>query len=401
MTDPQLLGRAYGRTAPHPNLLLTQVGPGTPCGDLFRRYWQPVGASKDVTTRPQKVRILGEDLILFRDGSGRAGLLYPRCMHRGTSLYYGKVTEAGIRCCYHGWQFDVTGQCLDQPCEPDNRYCQEVRQPWYPVLEQYGIVFAYMGPPEKQPLLPRYDIFENLEENEFIQVDATGFVGFSDTHPDPNVPYNWLQNFENLLDPAHIYVLHGAFTRFHYSKGYEALPKGDFGHVDGGVTYTRYLHPEGATWHEITHLVFPNVATLPNVDLNSLKGVQNVKALGRGSLIGWHVPVDDAQFRIIVGMKTRQPVEFSGFKQYNGKSWNDASEQERQDFPGDYEAQFGQGPVTFHSEEHLATTDRGVVMFRRLLTQQIQIVQQGGDPMGVNFDPEKTLIHVRAGLFRK
>src|SRR5580698_5060044 len=150
---------AYGRKPATSNDLLTQVGPGTPCGEFMRRYWQPVAKSSDVTPRPQNLRILGEDLILFRDRKGRPGLVYPRCMHRGTSLYYGKVEERGIRCCYHGWLFDVQGNCLEQPCEPDGgRHREKARQPWYPLEEKYGLVFAYLGPPSKQPLLPRYDI---------------------------------------------------------------------------------------------------------------------------------------------------------------------------------------------------------------------------------------------------
>src|SRR5262245_15614700 len=113
-------GSAYGRPKPSYDAELTEVGSGTPCGEFMRRYWQPVAVSANVSMKPQYVRILGEDLILFRDGRGRPGLLTPRCAHRGSSLFYGKVDENGIRCCYHGWQFDVEGRCLDQPCEPDN-----------------------------------------------------------------------------------------------------------------------------------------------------------------------------------------------------------------------------------------------------------------------------------------
>ncbi len=112
---PNADGCAYGRPAHHHDAELTEVGPGTPCGEFMRRYWHPIALSANVVARPQQVRILGEDLILFRDGKGRPGLLTPRCSHRGTSLYYGKVDDNGIRCCYHGWQFDVEGHCLDQP----------------------------------------------------------------------------------------------------------------------------------------------------------------------------------------------------------------------------------------------------------------------------------------------
>ena len=132
-------------------------------GELLRRYWHAVGLLSDADSTPRKVRILGEDLILFRDTEGRPGLLYPRCMHRGTSLYYGRVEDRGIRCCYHGWLFDVRGHCLEQPCEPNGgERRSNVRQPWYPVEERYGLLFAYLGPPERQPPLPQYAALEQL-----------------------------------------------------------------------------------------------------------------------------------------------------------------------------------------------------------------------------------------------
>ena len=156
-------GTAYGRKAQSHDPVLTEVGPGTPCGEFMRRYWHPVAVATNVTARTQKVRFLGEDLILFRDRKGRPGLLYPRCMHRGTTLFYGKVEDEGIRCCYHGWLFGVDGTCLDQPCEPEHGLHRDVaRQPWYPVEERYGLVFAYMGPPEKKPLLTRWDVLEDV-----------------------------------------------------------------------------------------------------------------------------------------------------------------------------------------------------------------------------------------------
>jgi phenylpropionate dioxygenase-like ring-hydroxylating dioxygenase large terminal subunit len=106
-------GTAYGRAPQHHDAEITEVGPGTPCGEFMRRYWHPVALAERVGPTPQKLRILGEDLVLFRDRAGRPGLLYPRCCHRGTTLYYGRVENDGIRCCYHGWLFDVEGRCLD------------------------------------------------------------------------------------------------------------------------------------------------------------------------------------------------------------------------------------------------------------------------------------------------
>src|SRR5262245_12250681 len=186
-------GTAYGRPTPSYDATLVEVGPGTPGGELLRRYWHPVAVAADATTRPQKVRVLGEDLILFRDGEGRPVRLYPRCCHLVTTLYYGKVEASGIRCCYHGWLFDVEGRCLDMPCEPSEknlspRYRETFRQPWYPVQEYLGLLFAYMGPPEKKPVLPRYDVFEDVPVDEEIVADGNNIGLAGDT-----TPCNWLQ----------------------------------------------------------------------------------------------------------------------------------------------------------------------------------------------------------------
>ena len=219
-------GAAYGRPTHHHDAELTEVAAGTPCGEFMRRYWHPIALSADVVARPQKVRILGEDLILFRDGKGRPGLLTPRCAHRGTSLYYGKVDENGIRCCYHGWQFDVEGRCLDQPCEPEGGLRKDrIRQPWYPVEDRYGLVFAYMGPPDKKPLLPRWEVFEDLAPGESIYVHGyTGYgVGADDTIR--IVPINWLQNYENIMDPFHVPMLHTRHSAVQYTPEAGRLPR--------------------------------------------------------------------------------------------------------------------------------------------------------------------------------
>jgi phenylpropionate dioxygenase-like ring-hydroxylating dioxygenase large terminal subunit len=200
-------GTAYGRPAPSYKPELAEVGAGTPMGELLRRYWHPVGLAGDACEVPRKVRVLGEDLILFRDGQGRPGLVYPHCAHRGTSLYYGKVEARGIRCCYHGWLFDVKGHCLEQPCEPElGRARDKLRQPWYPVQEQYGLIWAYLGPPDKKPVLPRYDCLEVLDEGELLEADDSSIGGGGP----PVIPCNWLQHYENLVDPFHVVILHSA-----------------------------------------------------------------------------------------------------------------------------------------------------------------------------------------------
>ena len=140
-------------------------------GEAMRRYWHPIAISSTLTSdRPHRTRLLGEDLIVFRDGNGRAGVVFERCAHRGTSLYFGRIEDDGIRCCYHGMKFDTQGHCLEQACEPERgRRRDAIRQPWYPVEERYGLVFVYMGPPERKPALPRYDFFEPLEEGDRLR----------------------------------------------------------------------------------------------------------------------------------------------------------------------------------------------------------------------------------------
>ncbi len=165
-------GTAYGLQPGAHDAMLTEVGAGTPMGELMRRYWHPVGLSSYASDLPRAVRILGEDLILFRGRDGVPGLVHPRCAHRGASLLYGRIDDHGIRCCYHGWAFDQQGMCTDQPCEPQNGLNRErFRQPWYPVEERYGLVWAYLGPPERKPLLQRYNLFETMGEGESLFTD--------------------------------------------------------------------------------------------------------------------------------------------------------------------------------------------------------------------------------------
>ena len=229
-------GTAYGRKPRTHDPVLTEVGAATPMGELLRRYWHPVGLSADASDTPHQVRILGEDLILFRDKAGRAGLVDPHCAHRGASLYYGKVEERGIRCCYHGWLFDVQGHCLEQPCEPDlgARRRVTVRQPWYPVEERYGLVFAYLGPPEKKPVLPRYDALERLDDGEFVEADANSIGGGGP----PIIPCNWLQHYENLVDPFHVVILHSSFSGTQFVEQMGLMPKVTWDLADTGVKVT-------------------------------------------------------------------------------------------------------------------------------------------------------------------
>ena len=146
------------RAAPEPDRELTAVGPTTPCGEWMRRAWQPIAMTSEVDDLPIALRVLGEDLVLFRDKSGRLGLLHKHCSHRGASLEYGVIMEQGISCCYHGWHFDVDGRILDTPAEPpESQIKHRLRHGAYPVEEMDGLIFAWMGPPDAMTPLPIYD----------------------------------------------------------------------------------------------------------------------------------------------------------------------------------------------------------------------------------------------------
>jgi phenylpropionate dioxygenase-like ring-hydroxylating dioxygenase large terminal subunit len=387
-------GTAYGRKPATHNALLTEVGPGTPCGEFMRRYWLPVALSADVTERPRKVSPLGEELIIFRDKSGRPGLLYPRCMHRGTSLYYGKVEEQGIRCCYHGWLFDVQGHCLQQPCEPQGGLKREAaRQPWYPVRERYGLVFAYMGPPDKMPLLPRIEELDTLADGEYLHAFCDSGTQYDPRVEYPNgLPYNWLQAWENVMDPYHVYILHAVFSEVQFHDLFRQMPKVEFERAGNGVIYhARREMDAGALIDRISYAFLPNMSSIPPINL----------APGKARGVQWWMPTGDLEY-ILYNVQVTKSAELKRARvtlTADGKSWDQMSEQERQDHPADFEAQLGQGRMSLHSDEHLAQSDAGIVMLRRLLQQQIRVVQEGGNPVGVAFTEEAAKIDLLSGNF--
>ncbi|MEO6386919.1 MAG: aromatic ring-hydroxylating dioxygenase subunit alpha [Croceibacterium sp.] len=393
--DAMPQGTAYGRAPQQPDALLTEVGPGKPMGELMRRYWQPLLTSRAVTSRPREIRILGEDLIVFRDGEGRPGLLYPRCMHRGTNLLWGHVEADGIRCCYHGWKFDVEGNCLEQPCEPNPHACRpEHRQPWYPVREQYGLVWTYMGPPERMPAMPRFDCMEPLEDGEVFMAFDNSLGSHGDINGPAVVPYSWLHMNDNVMDPFRVQVLHTTFSGTQFVREFAVMPEVQFDEIDGGVTYTAHRDlDDGRSVDRVSTWMLPNVMSVPDVAMRP----------GRPNSLGFAVPVDDTHCRILMTM--RVPGEVGGGRPMRGleletfKPWSQRTLEERQDQPGDYEAQAGQGPVSLHSEEHLVTSDKGIGMQRRMLRRALEIVAQGGDPPGVTPRDGGAAIHVPSGNF--
>jgi nitrite reductase/ring-hydroxylating ferredoxin subunit len=382
-------GTAYESKPPSYIAALTEVGRGTPMGELMRRYWHPVGLATHATRTPREVRVLGEDLVLFRDGQGRPGLVQARCCHRGTTLYYGKVEERGIRCCYHGWLFDVEGRCLEQPCEPQGGvFRDKVRQPWYPVEERYGLVFAYMGPPERKPVLPRYRCLEEMGPGEFVETNDTSIGGGGPTI----IPCNWFQHFDNLPDTFHVNVLHTTFSGVQFVEAMGIMPEVTWHLTDKGVkTVSVRKLDNGRTFRRISEAVLPTLRVIPN---------PKVGRYGHVESIGWVLPIDDTSFRIYTAARVREAGELHRSRsRLNGKLWEECTEEERQRFPGDYEAQVGQGPITLHDEEHLATTDTGVVMLRRMFQRQLDAMAAGRDPIGVSFDESQGPIDFEAGNY--
>ncbi|MEO8145298.1 MAG: aromatic ring-hydroxylating dioxygenase subunit alpha, partial [Betaproteobacteria bacterium] len=381
-------GTAYGRKEGSYRKELTEVGAGTPMGELLRRYWHPIGLISSLAEKPSKIKILGEELIAFRDGQGKPGLVHPRCAHRGTSLYYGKTEERGIRCCYHGWLWDVEGHCLEQPCEEGGgeKHRGNVRQPWYPLEERYGLVFAYLGPPARKPVLPRYDCLEELATGEFIEADDSSIGGGGP----PLIPCNWLQHWENVVDPFHVPILHGSFSGAQFVPQMGAMPKVKFDVTPRGVKVESLRALEGGkVLRRVTEVVMPTLRVVAN---------PRVAKYGKVESIGWVLPIDDTNFRIYVAGRVTEKGELGRFRStMAGKFWWDLREEEHQKYPGDYEAQTGQGPITLHSEEHLSGSDGGVARLRHFLEAQLKIIAEGGDPACVAFNEKDAYMRLEAG----
>lgn len=382
-------GTAYGHPPRSHDKELTEVGPDTPMGELLRRYWHPIGLTSDASDTPRKVRVLGEDLILFRDKTGRPGLVTPHCAHRGASLYYGKVEEHGIRCCYHGWLFDVQGHCLEQPCEVQGgRARDKVRQPWHPVQELYGLVWAYMGPPAKKPVLPRYECLEVLEDGEFLEADDNSIGGGG-----PQIiPCNWLQHYDNLVDPFHVVILHSSFSGTQFVEQMAVMPE---------VTWDTQAHSvrtvsirklgDGKTLRRISEAGLPTLRVIPSPRIGRYGMVES---------LGWVLPIDDHHFRIYVVGRVREKGELVKMRsRLQGKLWEELTEEEHRQFPGDYEAQVSQGAIASHADEFLAGSDLGIAMLRRLLKKQLKAMAEGKDPAGVSFDASAPPVHFSAGNF--
>jgi phenylpropionate dioxygenase-like ring-hydroxylating dioxygenase large terminal subunit len=384
----------YGRIAmvPQEDVNLTHVGFGTPMGELLRRYWQPVCLSSDLDELPKFVKILGEELVAFRDKRGHVGVLDAHCSHRGTSLEYGRIEEEGIRCCYHGWLFSVEGCCLQMPGEPpDSRYKDKVAQLAYPALEYGGLVFAYMGPPDKKPEFP---LFDNLLE------PGVEVVGYRNLSRGKVAACNWLQLEENAMDPIHTAVLHSGFSGVQFTEIYSIIPQIAFEETAYGMKYIRTAKlPNGRTFVRQQDVFIPNVRSVAdNITPDHLHSQ-------RSTVIGWWVPVDDSHtlgfhieaVRMVDGKRKTSNFFVAQEGRTSGTQERHRSYEDTQRYPDDKQAQESQRPIAVHALEHLGTTDRGVTMFRNLLRRSLKAIAAGEDPQGIIRDPDKRLIQVVAG----
>ncbi len=366
-------GGYYNRAPQNDDTLLTHVGPGTPCGEYMRRYWQPFLIASELGELPKAVRLLGEDLVVFRDKSGRLGLLHRLCAHRGASLEFGIIAERGIRCCYHGWHFDCDGTILDTPAEPDSsrikaNFCQGA----YRVREEHGLLFAYMGAPDAVPEFPIYDTF---------CYPGTTIAPFKIT-----VPANWLQIVENAADPIHNAFLHAIMSESgeQFAPAFKVLPQLDFVETPLGMLSMATRKLDDSVFIRAGELMLPNVAQFTSGVKKALK--ESVRA--HATSTRWAVPLDDHNSLYIGAAhwdersapRSRSLDDYGVEKMPLVGQTAERPYKERQREPGDYDVVVSPGPIVNRKAEHLGTTDRGVVQIRRMLAKAINTTREGKVP---------------------
>ena len=383
------------------NRRVTETGPGTDTGALLRRYWQPAALVDELAgNRPCKAaRLLGEDLVVFRDERGRYGLVERHCPHRGADLSFGRLEDGGLRCAFHGWLFDVHGNCLEQPAEPEgSTFRRKVRSVAYPCVERNGIVFAYMGPGEP-PAFPAFDCFVAPASHSFA------FKGYIDC--------NWLQALEVGIDPAHASFLHRFFEDEDPSQGYgrqfrdraadteipmtkllreNPRPRLEVEPTDYGLRIIALRAFGDARMHvRVTNLMFPNAIVIPMS--NDIVITQ------------WHVPVDDRRcYWYAIFSAFEQPVDRAQMraqrldlytlpdyvpKRNRGNDWGfDPAEQRKATFTGmghdinvhDSWAVESAGPIQDRTKEHLGASDKAVTAYRRMLFAALDGLAAGKRP---------------------
>jgi phthalate 4,5-dioxygenase len=388
------------------NKLLTQTGQGTPGGELLRRYWQPVALSEELPpgAAPLSIKILGEDLVLFRDDKGRAGLLGIHCSHRGTDLSYGRVEDGGLRCLYHGWLYDIEGRCLQQPGEPGGgEHRDAIRHPAYPCKETGGVIFTYMGP-GTPPLLPNYEFLNAPPERLYVNKI------FHEC--------NYLQANEGNIDPVHLSFLHRFLEnreeRYRGVRGAEEshynlvarniAPILDVELTDFGVRIYTVRQLEGdKAYLRVSYFVLPNLSAFPG------------QTGGEGYSVNWHVPMDDDHHwkytfvysarapldkRMVERERSELRPDYRLVRNEANRFMQDRESMKSKTYAGmgsgfqahDAFATASQGAIQDRTEEHLVSSDKAIVAARKLLEKAIRDVQEGREPPHVIREPNRNRV---------
>jgi phenylpropionate dioxygenase-like ring-hydroxylating dioxygenase large terminal subunit len=371
---------------------IPRVGSGTPCGEWFRRYWVVVGTAQELHDIPQAIKVLGEDLVLFRDQFGKVGLLGEHCPHRGASLEYSDIEDGGLRCPYHGWLFNVEGQCLEMPAEPrDSKFCQKVKHLSYPVRELGGLIFAYMGPDKDDP--PPLPNYAPLVER----------PGQWQIEPVRRADYNWFNFFENSADPAHICILHRHAGYGQQSWGnqffsYTEMPHCEYVEMEYGmkVVMTKPGPELGTEFVDEMSLALPSIVQVGDTEFVHAKAdaAALMKEGSRCEHWMFVTPNDDDHFMLFTADNYRGPEEnfFEKLKELRAKE-TPVEEMKPYDkrkfmpFKGnirkeDLVTQGTQG-LLGERDEQLGVSDRGVIKFRKIVLEAIETALGGGRPKGM------------------
>ena len=391
------------------NDLLTRTGPGTPGGDLLRRYWQPIALAEEMPpgAPPKAITILSEPLVLFRNGRGELGLMQRKCPHRGADLSFGRVEAGGLRCIYHGWLLDSAGRCLDMPTNPPDSPAKErIRHVAYPCREAAGLILAYMGPGEAPPL-PRLPVFLAPPER------AWSYKLYHDC--------NYLQGNEGNVDPQHLSFLHRMSSPDVApdirSREVDALlaadvtPRIDVEETAYGLRLysVRRVAPD-EKYVRITNFVMPNASAF---DGGPVHDPVRVKPLpNAGYQMHWHVPIDDYRhWKFAIVHSHASPVDaefqdrtigrkavdepFNTPRRMENHYLQDREEMRTRTFAGlgfsfqeqDRFAVESQGAISDRTREHLGASDRGIVAMRRQMLNAIEEMKAGREPLMVTRDP--------------
>jgi phthalate 4,5-dioxygenase oxygenase subunit len=384
------------------NDLLTQTGPGTPGGKLFRSYWLPALLAEELPENecpPVRVKLLSERLLAFRDTQGRYGLIDEFCAHRGVSLWFGRNEDNGLRCPYHGWKYDHTGQCIEVPSEPsESGFCQKIKLKSYPLVERGGVLWTYMGPPDQQPPLPEWEFATVPADQSFMSKRVQ--------------ESNWLQAMEGGIDSSHVSFLHrgdlSSDPLFKGAKGNQynlkdSRPVFEVVESSGGLYIGARRNAENGHYYwRITQWVMPSFTMIAprgnhpmhghfwvpiddencwtwSFDYHPIRSLTETEVQAMRDGKGIHVKYVEGTFRPLANKDNDYLIDRAAQKAgrtysgVEGIAMQDASLQE------------SMGPVVDRAKENLVSTDNGIIMARHRLLRSVKaLMDKGVVPPGVD-----------------